>query len=124
MLPFDPPFTLGHENAGWVHELGPGVTGLEVGQPVAVYGPWGCGSCPRCVLGVETYCENPAAAPVPSGGGGLGPGGLSRSGGPPRLDQAVPRRYSLNFAAMARNVLNNVSLAQPVGVLDSPRAAA
>jgi hypothetical protein len=36
------------------------------------------------------------------------------------LDQAVPRRYSLNFAAMARNVLNNVSLAQPVGVLDSP----
>ncbi len=54
-------------------------------------------------------------------GGGLGPGGLSGGpGGPPRLDQAVARRYSLNFAVMARNVLNNVNLAQPVGVLESP----
>ena len=53
-------------------------------------------------------------------GGGLGPGGLSRSGGPPRLDQAVARRYSLTFAAMARNIFNNVNLAQPVGVLESP----
>ncbi len=53
-------------------------------------------------------------------GGGLGPGGLSSSGGPPRMDQASARRYSLNFTAMARNVLNNVNLAQPVGVLQSP----
>ena len=71
-LRIEPPFTLGHENAGWVQSLGEGVTGLELGQPVAVYGPWGCGSCPRCRLGIETYCENTAAAPVPMGGGGLG----------------------------------------------------
>ena len=37
-LPWAPPFTLGHENAGWVHQLGDGVRGLEVGQPVAVGG--------------------------------------------------------------------------------------
>jgi Carboxypeptidase regulatory-like domain/TonB dependent receptor len=54
-------------------------------------------------------------------GGGLGPGGLSRSGGPPRMDQVVPRRYSLTFAAMVRNMFNNVNLAQPVGVLESPK---
>ncbi|MFD2418349.1 NAD(P)-dependent alcohol dehydrogenase [Amycolatopsis pigmentata] len=71
-LPWAPPFTLGHENAGWVHALGTGVAGLEPGQPVAVYGPWGCGSCARCRLGIETYCENPAGAPIPGGGGGLG----------------------------------------------------
>jgi hypothetical protein len=53
-------------------------------------------------------------------GGGLGPGGLSRSGGPPRMDQATARRYSLTFAAMARNIFNDVNLAQPVGVLQSP----
>lgn len=71
-LPWAPPFTLGHENAGWVHALGDGVTSVEVGQPVAVYGPWGCGHCQHCAVGVETYCENPAGAPVPGGGGGLG----------------------------------------------------
>ncbi|MDE3206954.1 MAG: NAD(P)-dependent alcohol dehydrogenase [Acidobacteriota bacterium] len=71
-LPWGPPFTLGHENAGWVHELGEGVTHLRVGQPVAVYGPWGCGTCTRCQLGIENYCDNPAGAPVPGGGGGLG----------------------------------------------------
>jgi propanol-preferring alcohol dehydrogenase len=72
LLPWGPPFTLGHENAGWVHALGPGVVGLEIGQPVAVYGPWGCGRCQRCRLGIETYCDNPLGAPVPGGGGGLG----------------------------------------------------
>lgn len=71
-LRWGPPFTLGHENAGWVHQLGEGAAGLEVGQPVAVYGAWGCGRCERCRLGVETYCEDPAHAPVPGGGGGLG----------------------------------------------------
>jgi hypothetical protein len=70
----------------------------------------------------------PGGGPPPGGGpggggppgGGLGPGGLSRSGGPPRFDQAAARRYSLTFAAMTRNVFNNVNLAQPVGVLESP----
>lgn len=70
MLPWGPPFTLGHENAGWVHAVGPGVTGLEVGQPVAVYGPWGCGRCHRCRLGAENYCEH--ASELPAAGGGLG----------------------------------------------------
>ena len=71
-LPWAPPFTLGHENAGWVDSIGSGVTTVKEGDPVAVYGAWGCGTCGRCRLGVETYCENVAAAPVPGGGGGLG----------------------------------------------------
>ncbi len=71
-LPWTPPFTLGHENAGWVHELGQSVTGLEPGQPVAVVGAWGCGRCSRCRIGWENYCEDPASQPVPAGGGGLG----------------------------------------------------
>lgn len=72
LLPWGPPFTLGHENAGWVHALGEGVRGLEVGQPVAVHGAWGCGTCERCRVGMENYCENPAATAAPMGGGGLG----------------------------------------------------
>lgn len=70
VLPWGPPFTLGHENAGWVDSIGPGVEGLEVGQPVAVYGPWGCGRCPRCRRGMENYCERQQE--IGPAGGGLG----------------------------------------------------
>jgi alcohol dehydrogenase, propanol-preferring len=69
-LGFDPPFTLGHENAGWVEAVGAGVTGLEPGEPVAVYGPWGCGRCRACRLSAENYCERQAE--IGAFGGGLG----------------------------------------------------
>jgi propanol-preferring alcohol dehydrogenase len=39
---------------------------------VAVVGAWGCGSCERCLAGLETYCDRPDLAPVPGGGGGPG----------------------------------------------------
>ncbi len=49
---------------------------------------------------------------------GLGGGGLSGSrGGPGRLDQAVSRRYSLNFSAWGTNILNHENLGTPNGVL-------
>ena len=69
-MDFDLPFTLGHENAGWVEALGAGVEGLEVGEPVAVYGPWGCGRCRACRLSAENYCERQAE--LRAFGGGLG----------------------------------------------------
>ena len=69
-LGFKPPFTLGHENAGWVSAPGEGVTGFKEGDPVAVYGPWGCGRCHACQLSMENYCEN--WAQMNGFGGGLG----------------------------------------------------
>jgi propanol-preferring alcohol dehydrogenase len=66
------PFTLGHENAGWVEKLGSGAAGFAVGDPVIVYGPWGCGNCPNCRVGMENYCENAAKGQA---------GGLGRDGG-------------------------------------------
>ena len=62
------PFTLGHENAGWVEKLGPGATGFAPGDPVMVYGPWGCGLCANCREGRENYCETTGGL-----GGGLAP---------------------------------------------------
>lgn len=67
---FGLPFTLGHENAGWVEAIGAGVEGLQPGEPVAVYGPWGCGRCRACRLSAETYCERQAE--IGAFGGGLG----------------------------------------------------
>jgi propanol-preferring alcohol dehydrogenase len=75
-LPWTLPLTLGHENAGTVAALGPGVTGLAEGDRVLVYGPWGCGACRQCVRGAENYCER--LAELAGRGCGLGfDGGLA-----------------------------------------------
>jgi propanol-preferring alcohol dehydrogenase len=65
-----PSFILGHENSGWIEELGPGVEGLSVGDAYLVYGPVGCQRCRACSRGQDTYCEN--AATMPYMGVGLG----------------------------------------------------
>jgi len=69
-----PPFTLGHENTGTIAALGAGVTGWSEGDPVAVYGPWGCGRCRPCRLSAENLCERTGEL------GGMG-GGLGFDGG-------------------------------------------
>ena len=58
MAPWGPPFVIGHENAGWVHAVGAGVRRVEVGEPVAVYGPLGCGRCTPCAAGAENLCDH------------------------------------------------------------------
>lgn len=89
MMPYQLPFTLGHENTGRVAAVGAGVEHLEVGEPVAVYGPWGCGRCWRCHQGAENYCER--AAELGGSGGGLGfDGGMSPSMLVPQARWLVP----------------------------------
>jgi propanol-preferring alcohol dehydrogenase len=51
------PHTLGHENAGVVAAVGPGVHAVKEGDPVAVYGGWGDGFCDYCVAGEENLCD-------------------------------------------------------------------
>ena len=68
---FEPPFTLGHENTGWVERIGPNVRGVNVGDAVAVYCAWGCGTCRSCKTSAENYCDNLRTMH----GGGLGKDG-------------------------------------------------
>lgn len=52
------PMVLGHEVSGIIAELGAGVTGLEVGQLVAVSPSRPCGACKFCRLGQQNHCLN------------------------------------------------------------------
>lgn len=52
------PFTLGHEIAGWVAEVGAGVTGVAEGDPVALVSPSSCGTCEFCVRGRDSACPD------------------------------------------------------------------
>jgi propanol-preferring alcohol dehydrogenase len=76
-LPWSLPFTLGHENAGWIETVGTGVTGLHSGDAVLVYGPWGCGRCRACRLGRENSCDHAAEIRIMGGGLGLD-GGMAK----------------------------------------------
>lgn len=50
------PLTAGHEIAGWVDEIGSDVSGLRLGDPVAVYEMVGCGRCRECLGGRDHVC--------------------------------------------------------------------
>jgi NAD+-dependent secondary alcohol dehydrogenase Adh1 len=52
------PYTPGHENAGWVHEVGSGVTNVEVGDTVIVHPFISCGLCRPCRRGDDMHCIN------------------------------------------------------------------
>src|SRR4051812_30131150 len=52
------PYTLGHENAGWVHEIGSGVSNAEVGDTDIPHPPLACGLGRACRAGDDVHCEN------------------------------------------------------------------
>src|SRR5246500_2030858 len=56
------PMVLGHEAAGVVEELGPGVDDLKVGDHVVMVFVPSCGHCPPCAEGRPALCEPGAAA--------------------------------------------------------------
>jgi NAD+-dependent secondary alcohol dehydrogenase Adh1 len=50
------PRVLGHENAGWVEEIGDGVTTVAKRDAVLVFPPHSCGLCVPCRRGVDMLC--------------------------------------------------------------------
>jgi NAD+-dependent secondary alcohol dehydrogenase Adh1 len=63
------PYTLGHENAGWVHEIGPAVTNVQVGDTVIVHPFISCGLCRACRAGDDMHCEQGAFPGINTDGG-------------------------------------------------------
>ncbi|MFG3524841.1 NAD(P)-dependent alcohol dehydrogenase [Nocardia nova] len=52
------PYTIGHENAGWVHAVGDAVTNVAVGDKVILHPLITCGLCRACRSGDDVHCEN------------------------------------------------------------------
>ncbi len=57
MLGWNMPFTLGHEVGGWIEDLGQGVRGFSMGDPVALVSPHSCGTCSYCLSGHDNCCD-------------------------------------------------------------------
>jgi len=54
----DLPYTIGHENAGWVHEVGSAVSNVQVGDTVILHPTPTCGLCRACRAGQDMHCIN------------------------------------------------------------------
>jgi NAD+-dependent secondary alcohol dehydrogenase Adh1 len=52
------PYILGHENAGWVQEVGSAVTSVAVGDTVILHPTPTCGLCRACRAGDDMHCVN------------------------------------------------------------------
>jgi NAD+-dependent secondary alcohol dehydrogenase Adh1 len=52
------PYILGHENAGWVQEVGSAVSNVAVGDTVILHPTPTCGLCRACRAGDDMHCIN------------------------------------------------------------------
>ncbi|HET6738968.1 MAG TPA: NAD(P)-dependent alcohol dehydrogenase [Kribbella sp.] len=63
------PYTIGHENAGWVHEVGSAVTNVQVGDTVILHPTPTCGLCRACRAGDDMHCSSSTFPGLDSDGG-------------------------------------------------------
>ncbi|UUZ58452.1 NAD(P)-dependent alcohol dehydrogenase [Nocardioides sp. B-3] len=63
------PYTIGHENAGWVHAIGDAVTNVKIGDKVILHPLMTCGLCRACRLGDDVHCENNQFPGINTNGG-------------------------------------------------------
>jgi NAD+-dependent secondary alcohol dehydrogenase Adh1 len=63
------PYTIGHENAGWVHAIGSAVTNVREGDKVIVHPLVTCGLCRACRSGDDVHCEASSFPGIDTDGG-------------------------------------------------------
>ncbi len=63
------PYTLGHENAGVVQEVGDAVTSFKKGEKVIVHPVITDGTCRPCRIGEDMHCENLVFPGITADGG-------------------------------------------------------
>jgi len=63
------PYTLGHENAGWVHAVGSAVENVSLGDTVILHPLVTCGVCRACRAGDDMHCSNSSFPGISADGG-------------------------------------------------------
>src|ERR1700751_3607519 len=63
------PYIMGHENAGWVEEVGRGVTGFKRGDPVICHPLVTSGHCLACRRGDDMHAEDTSFPGINANGG-------------------------------------------------------
>lgn len=82
------PYILGHENAGWVREVGSAVSNVAPGDTVIMHPLTSCGLCAACRVGEDSHCEN-ATFPGLNVDGGMAEQMLTNARAVVKLDQGT-----------------------------------
>lgn len=90
------PITMGHEYCGTISELGEGVTGLSVGDRVAIEPIFACGDCAACLEGKYNLCDSLGFVGLSGGHGGF----ATYSVVPARMVHKMPDDLSMEQGAL------------------------
>lgn len=114
LAPAKTPIVLGHEVAGTIADLGPGVTGWSQGDRVAVHYLHPCLHCRPCRTGIEHLCDRPEGflafvtdggfaeyLSVPASALALLPSGMSAVEAAPLCCSATTALHALGVAELA-----------------------
>lgn len=82
------PYILGHENAGWVRDVGDAVSNVRPGDPVIMHPLTSCGLCEPCRLGDDSHCLN-ATFPGMNVDGGMAEQMLTNARAVVKLDSGL-----------------------------------
>jgi NAD+-dependent secondary alcohol dehydrogenase Adh1 len=107
------PYTPGHENAGWIHEVGSAVTNVEVGDTVIVHPFITCGLCRPCRAGDDMHCAN-GAFPGINRDGGFADFLLTSARSVVKLDPALHPKDIAALADAGLTAIHAVKKAIPV----------
>jgi len=103
---------LGHEASGRIAQLGPGVEGLALGQPVAIDPSRHCGACDMCRAGRFNICRNILFLGYPPTHGALQQYLVT----PAALALPLPWGVSLEEGAMVEPVSVGVQAVRQAGI--------
>jgi NAD+-dependent secondary alcohol dehydrogenase Adh1 len=107
------PYTPGHENAGWVHEIGSAVTNVAVGDTVIIHPFISCGLCGPCRSGNDMHCPN-GSFPGIDRDGGFADFLLTSARSVVKLDQGLDPKDIAALADAGLTAIHAVKKAIPV----------
>lgn len=110
-----PPIVMGHEAAGTIVDIGPGVQGLQKGDRITLDSTVYCGQCPNCLRGQMNLCDQRQVLGVSCGEYRRAGAFAEYVAAPARIVHKLPDSISFPEASMLEAVavaMHAVSLAE------------